>query len=114
MSLRTRCALSLVVAAAGCSSTIKKPQLLHPGTAPRQRAAAQVFDPYPLPDLGPPVEGARPIDYTTPVDPVRRATLLRDSRPAAIGPVPVGPPLGAPYGAYPTSSLPSAAAAPRY
>jgi hypothetical protein len=42
------------------------PDLLHPGTLARQRWRAEVFDPYPVPYLGTPVEGARPLQYKTP------------------------------------------------
>jgi len=62
-----RCA-GIVVALAclvGCSQTIAPPRLLHPGTAAMQRDRAEQFDPYPLPELGPPTE-ARPRNFLLP------------------------------------------------
>lgn len=87
-----------------------------------QRAEAEAFDPYPLPDLGPEIVGGRPRDYAVPVDPVTRANQYNNARAAAAAtPIPVGPPLappaatyGAPaptFGAYPHSTAP---AVPRY
>jgi hypothetical protein len=57
----------VLLAAAGCSSSIAKPDLLHPGSLAYQRWRAEVFDPYPVPYLGTPVEGGRPMQYRTPV-----------------------------------------------
>ena len=41
------------------------PRLLHPGTAQSQQQRAEQFDPYPLPELGPPTE-ARPRGFLLP------------------------------------------------
>jgi hypothetical protein len=60
-------AAGLIVAASGCSNSLAMPNLLHPGSLAYQRWRAEVFDPYPVPYLGTPVEGARPLQYKTPV-----------------------------------------------
>jgi len=109
-----------------CSQTVRKPQLLHPGPAPFQRANAEVFDPYPQPDVGPEVVGGRPREYAAPRNEVERAQeFLRSAgarpvqevirtqppigAPIAVGaPFPVGQPLPA---APPFSTTPSG---PRY
>ena len=51
----------------GCSSTIQWPDFANPGPIGYQRYAALTYDPYPLPDLGPPVVGGRPLSYQVPV-----------------------------------------------
>jgi hypothetical protein len=51
-------------ALAGCAS-VAPPRLLHPGTAQSQQQRAEQFDPYPLPELGPPTE-ARPRGFLLP------------------------------------------------
>jgi hypothetical protein len=59
----------LILAVCGCGNQnlyFGTPDLLHPGTLARQRWRAEVFDPYPVPYLGTPVEGARPLQYKTP------------------------------------------------
>ncbi|MAT72818.1 MAG: hypothetical protein CMJ58_25335 [Planctomycetaceae bacterium] len=102
-----------LAAVAGCSSTIRWPQLIGPGPAPLQRAEAEISDPYPLPDLGPEVVGGRPREYAVPVPPVTRANQYNESRAAAIGtPLPMGPPLAPQtFGSYPNQPV---MAAPRY
>jgi hypothetical protein len=83
---------------AACSSAVHKPQLLHPGPAPYQRALAEQFDPYPLPDLGPDVVGGRPRDFAKPRNEVQRSRQFLDSVGATAAPafppapIPVGPP----------------------
>jgi hypothetical protein len=61
------------LAATGCSSAIRYPKLVGPGTAWYQRANAEAFDPYPLPDLGPPIDGGRPREFGIPRSEVERA-----------------------------------------
>ncbi|MBA4107656.1 MAG: hypothetical protein C0485_18130 [Pirellula sp.] len=61
------------LAAAGCSSAIRYPKLRGPGPAGYQRANAEAFDPYPLPDLGPPIDGGRPREFGIPRNEVERA-----------------------------------------
>src|SRR4051794_7301385 len=70
--------LVVIVAASGCSSTVAKPQILHPGTFGYQRWRAEVFDPYPEPNVGPEDPGMRPPWYTTPAPEPQRtgASLL--------------------------------------
>jgi hypothetical protein len=53
-----------LVALCGCAS-VAPPRLLHPGTAQTQQQRAEQFDPYPLPELGPPTE-ARPRGFLLP------------------------------------------------
>lgn len=68
--------LALVV---GCASTAQ-PRLLHPGTAQTQQHRAEEFDPYPLPELGPPTE-ARPRGFLLPAsdtERVQNAEAFRD------------------------------------
>lgn len=54
-------ALALLV---GCTN-VARPRLLHPGTADTQQRRAEAFDPFPLPELGPPTE-ARPRGFLLP------------------------------------------------
>jgi len=54
----------LLVPLVGCAS-VAPPRLAHPGTAQSQRRRAEQFDPYPLPDLGPPTD-ARPLGFILP------------------------------------------------
>lgn len=61
------------LAAVGCSSAIRYPKLRGPGPAGYQRANAEAFDPYPLPDLGPPIDGGRPREFGIPRNEVERA-----------------------------------------
>ncbi len=97
---------------AGCSSAVRTPHLLHPGPAPLQRGNAEVIDPYPLPDMGPEMVGARPREFDVPRNEVVRAQqYLRSSgaRPAseaALAPVPVGPPVLVTQ-PYPTQAYPA-------
>jgi hypothetical protein len=61
-------ALFLLMAVAplcGCAD-IAFPRLLHPGSEQYQQSRAEVFDPYPLPDVGPTIVGGRPLQYITP------------------------------------------------
>jgi hypothetical protein len=44
-----------------------------PGTVAVQQERAQRFDPYPESDVGPPIEGARPLGYHTPPAEVKRS-----------------------------------------
>lgn len=67
--LRFRCAIVVVplgLVLCGCLAT---PQLASPGSAERQQGRAQLFEPYPEPDIGPKVAGARPCAVAPPVTP---------------------------------------------
>ncbi len=98
--------IAAALAAAGCSSTIRYPKLRGPGPAAYQRGNAEAFDPYPLPDLGPPIVGGRPREFSLPRNVVERAQDYSIVQAARRG-LPAGPPLtGAPISAAP---LPSAA-----
>jgi hypothetical protein len=60
----------LVAPVVGCAGTAQ-PRLLHPGTAQTQQRRAEEFDPYPLPELGPPTE-ARPRGFLLPAPDTER------------------------------------------
>ena len=62
-------AMLLIGLLGGCVAT---PRLLSPGSESKQQARAQIFEPYPEPDIGPPIVGARPHEY-----PMPRAEVLR-------------------------------------
>lgn len=49
----------------GCAS-LAMPNWRHPGTAETQQRRAHQFDPYPEVNLGPTVEGARPLEFLHP------------------------------------------------
>ena len=89
------CAVLLVACA-----TVRMPNLLHPGPAGYQRADALQWDPYPLDDIGPPVEGARPREYARPIPEVKRGQTFTPKRPT-LQPI-----------TWPTLSVPSLPAAP--
>lgn len=59
-------ALLSLATCGGCTS-LARPPLFDPGPADIQQARAIRFDPYPSPDIGPPVEGGRPLDYSRPL-----------------------------------------------
>ena len=59
-----------VMLVAGCAG-VAQPRLLHPGTAQSQQRRAEEFDPYPLPELGPPTE-ARPRGFLLPASDTER------------------------------------------
>ena len=92
--------LALMTLSAGCTPEIHRymrfPDLYNPGPAPYQRADAVRFDPYPLNDVGPEIEGGRPREYQQPVNEVERAKAY-STPPAGLRPIPVpvlpsGPP----------------------
>ena len=66
-------ALLFILPLAGCSRTVRKPQLCHPGTAGYQQYNAIQFDPYPQNDVGPEIDGGRPRAYMQPPPEVVRA-----------------------------------------
>jgi len=49
------------------------PNWRHPGTAQAQQLRALQFDPYPEEDLGPSLEGARPMEFLHPPPDIQRA-----------------------------------------
>ena len=67
------CCCCLLLPLSACSSTLRTPQLLHPGSAPFQRQNATQFDPYPMIGVGPEIVGGRPIDFQKPPNEVERA-----------------------------------------
>jgi hypothetical protein len=108
---------ALFLPLAACSSTVRKPRLLHPGPAGYQQANAEQYDPYPQNDVGPEIVGGRPLDFQIPPDEVVRARQQQPVGPwratAPIGSpiaVPIAPPVAAPI--TPPFTMPSHA--PRY
>ncbi len=114
--------LLFAIALAGCQGTAG-PSWLHPGDADTQQKRALRYDPYPEPDTGPPVDGARPRDYETPLaDPARARWFGSNDNanrwwkpqpaaaPAIAPPAAVGPP--AATAPAPTVAPPPATTAP--
>lgn len=60
---------------AGCRG-LSGPRLGSPGTAAYQQAQAERFDPYPENEPGPPVVGARPMEFQHALPEVKRARWL--------------------------------------
>ena len=48
-----------------CLSPMTPPSILNPGSEQYQQRRAEKFDPYPDPNIGPPVAGGRPGDTKT-------------------------------------------------
>lgn len=65
-----------LLATVGCGPSLRTPRWFDPGNTATQRYDAIYVDPYPLPDLGPEMVGARPREYQAPVPPVVRGRLL--------------------------------------
>ena len=65
----------LLVASIGCGPSTRMPNLFDPGNAASQQYDAIYHDPYPLDDIGTPVEGGRPRAYSTSVPQVVRDRL---------------------------------------
>jgi hypothetical protein len=61
-----------------CCGCLSMPNVAHPGTEARQQARAQVFEPYPENEMGPPVVGSRPREYQ---DPRPAFAVLQDMHP---------------------------------
>lgn len=66
-------ATSLVLFATGCGM---RPNWGSPGTIGEQRNRAVLYDPFPSNDLGPPIQGGRPLGFE---QPRAEATHLQDS-----------------------------------
>lgn len=62
-----------LAAATGCAYGTHYPKLRSPGPAKYQRGNAEAYDPYPLPDLGPGIDGGRPREFAIPRNEVERA-----------------------------------------
>ena len=93
-------ALGFAPSLTGCADMF--PDWCHPGFAQVQRKQAQRFDPYPEPDMGPDMAGARPGDFDKPRPEVQRAQNPRSFNdrygqppPMLYGPNPADP-TGAP------------------
>ena len=72
--------LALLAPGLGCSPSVRMPRFGNPGHAAYQQHNAENYDPYPTPDLGPEVEGARPMSFTTPRPEVERARQYTNQR----------------------------------
>jgi hypothetical protein len=59
-------ALGCLILLTGCGPSFGMPSLCEPGSASSKLAAAKKFDPYPDPNIGPPVVGGRPLGFETP------------------------------------------------
>lgn len=57
---------------AGCQN-MGGPNWLHPGSADVQQRRAIRYDPYPQPDFGPTMDGARPRNYDKPLAEAERS-----------------------------------------
>jgi hypothetical protein len=107
-------AAMLIALAGGC---VAMPRLFSPGSENKQQARAQIFEPYPEPDTGPPVVGARPREYQTPQAEVLRVQprigepLLVPVQSTAPPPVAMAPvsPMGATPTPPPTAMPPTVA-----
>jgi len=65
--------IAVLVALPMCGGCLAPPNILHPGTEANQQARAQMFEPYPDNEIGPPVVGGRPREYQEPRAEVTRA-----------------------------------------
>ena len=66
-------ALLVVVMLSGCCSRYTAPpSICNPGSEQYQQRRAEKFDPYPDPNIGPPVAGGRPGEYQDPPPEVLR------------------------------------------
>ena len=109
--------VAATLAAVGCSSAIRYPKLRGPGPAKYQRANAEAFDPYPLPDLGPPIDGGRPREFSTPRNEVERAQdyeIVQAARRARLTQPMTGAVVGAPAAVGPPTQFGAATTAPAF
>jgi len=67
--------IALALMGGGCAS-VSMPNWNCPGTAAEQRCRAEVYDPYPEAQVGPPVVGARPLEYQIEVPEPVKARML--------------------------------------
>ena len=79
----------LLLLPSGCSPTIRKPQLFHPGPIGYQRNNAEQFDPFPPNDVAPPIVGGRPKDFQKPPNEVIRSRQQLPLGPWRASPTPV-------------------------
>jgi hypothetical protein len=85
---------SLVLPVAACSPSVRMPRLYNPGPAGYQRYQAEAgTDPYPLPDVGPAIEGGRPREFQRPTPEVERARQYSQQHATPQYSVPVAPPV---------------------
>jgi len=112
--------LLFAIASAGCKTTAT-PCWLHPGDTETQQKQALRYDPYPEPDTGPPVDGARPREYEVPpADPSRarwvwsteNADRWWKPQPAVAPPAAAPPPATCPPAMAPPATAPPATAPP--
>ena len=75
----------------GCGPNVRMPRLYNPGPAGYQRYNAQQHsDPYPVPDAGPEVVGARPRGFQVPRPEVERSRqyYVEQGQPKFVAPAP--------------------------
>ena len=75
----------------GCGPRFGLPALFDPGPAEVQQRRAQRWDPFPEPDIGPEVEGARPRDFQEPMSEAERSRQERPlwQKTGRLSPIPV-------------------------
>ena len=74
--IRDAALLAWLISLCGCNSSIRWPDLWHPGPAGYQRHNALYHDPYPVDDMGPEIVGGRPRSYQRPIPEAERAQPL--------------------------------------
>jgi hypothetical protein len=72
-------AIVLVAVLGGCNPTVERPDIFHPGPLLSQKQRAIQYDPYPDQDMGPRVEGGRPLDYDQQIPEVERSRFFLPS-----------------------------------
>ncbi len=107
---------SLAAAFAGCSGLQRPYDFWNPGDARYQRSVAVAHDPYPLNDLGPPIDGGRPRGFQKPLTEVQRSQLynppqrplrpLPTVQPAVVTPGPMQPLTPSPWPPAASAPLP--------
>lgn len=76
---QTALAVGLLLSLAGCNPSVAPPNLFNPGTMISQKQRAIQYDPYPDQDMGPRVEGGRPLDYDQQIPEVERSRFFLPS-----------------------------------
>jgi hypothetical protein len=104
------CCLTMTV---GCGSAFGLPTLCEPQSASQKLARAKKFDPYPDPNIGPEMVGARPLGF---MNPREEPDVTKQSLPPSLfGYAPPAPPYAPPASYYPSSNVvapPATAIAP--
>lgn len=101
------CALMFFACVPGCLNPyVRMPNFAQPGTAAQQRADAERFDPYPDPNMGPAIDGGRPLGFTKPMSDIEWSRSYggrpRGMVPAGVPVIPTSP--GAFSGTVPSTA----------